>query len=228
MKFDAADEDNSGSLDEGEVVHLLQQILPDMDLTEEYMSKLMSRFDMDRTGQIEEDEFLSIFKFLMDSKDKTGRGKTAAPSLNHGRVRWLCCDCGPSVHPSKLYRLIRIIMFQNALVAAMIVFNLWQLGSSTAYFHEPDVLAPIGGHVAVQGVMALLQLLHTSLLTLPMYVMVRAGMIATNPNIILFAHKRLTVYWLTNVTRAHASACHRLNRWASIIMYKSLEILPAP
>jgi hypothetical protein len=189
-KFEAADDDSSGSLSKEEVVRLVKEIMPSLQFTDNYMEKLMHRFDMDDTGQIELDEFISVFQFLHDNKGKT------KIDVRQGRVRWLCCACGPSVHPSKLYKLIRIIMFQNALVIAMVIFNSWQLGTSTAYFNEPEALKPAGGHVLLQSVLAVLQLLHTSFLTLPMFAVVKQMGEHYNARIFGDAAGKLILNWV--------------------------------
>jgi Ca2+-binding EF-hand superfamily protein len=189
--FAEADADASGSLSNDEIKTLLQEMIPGFEPDPAYLQELFSRFDCDSTGSIEVDEFARMYKFLQQhtggvaespksSGGQTtplkklaksfsrGSNKVLPPKLKRGTIRWLCNRWGPRVHPSKLRQIIRIIMFQNAMVVTQLIFSLWQIGASeSSYFSEPTGWP--AGSFGVQALLALLQLLHSAFLTLPMY-----------------------------------------------------------
>lgn len=63
------------------------------------------------------------------------------------------------------------IIFQNAMVLAQVVFNIWQVGSSSEYFAKPEMVP--GGMLLLQGSLFTLQMLHTSFVLLPMFALVQ-------------------------------------------------------
>ena len=122
-------------------------------ITPDFIRLLFERFDMDGTGQIEYDEFLQMYKWIqkqlaMDGTDSPRAGDTAARvggklrsksvkarggqlNLKEGQVTWLGGGMGPVVYPPHIRFLIRIIMFQNAMALALLVFNFWQLDAQS-------------------------------------------------------------------------------------------------
>jgi hypothetical protein len=54
---------------------------------------------------------------------------------------------------------------------AQVIFNFWQVGSSSEYFTEPQGIP--GGMLLLQGSLFALQVLHTAFVLLPMFALVR-------------------------------------------------------
>lgn len=66
---------------------------------------------------------------------------------------------------------MNFIIFQNAMAMAQIMFNIWQVGSSSEYFAEPQGIP--GGMLLLQGSLFVLQMVHTAHVLLPTFALVQ-------------------------------------------------------